>query len=348
MRPASHDLCFLYTPRYSDLTKEKKPIGATCLQTDDTASIGNKKFMALEEQQCKFKSKQVDVLSDGKTISFNGAQITKEGDAYILFQKDHINRMQPLDTKNLSADDYVSQRARGGYIASTCRPDLMFGFSYAAQFPDPTEENFKFLNKVIGKALSTPSKGLRFIPLDSETIVVGVFIDASFACNPGLSSQLGYLITLRDERGVTNVIHYGSVKSKRVTRSVLAAELYAMILGFDVSAVIQRTITDFLGKHVPLHLYTDSKSLYDSLTTLNATSEKRLLIDLALLRESYETREIDAVYWIPGTQNPADSLTKWNACGALNSLLEQNILNVSPNAWIERPRPKWAKADSNN
>ena len=64
---------------------------------------------------------------------------------------------------------------------------------------------------------------------------------------------------------MTNVIHCGSVKSKRVTRSVLAANLYVMVLGFDVSAVIQRIITDVLRKHVPLHLYTYSKWLYDGL-----------------------------------------------------------------------------------
>lgn len=48
--------------------------------------------------------------------------------------------------------------------------------------------------------------------------------------------------------------------------------------------------------NLPLRLYTDSLSLFANLTTLNSTSEKRLLIDLSMLRESYERREIPDVY----------------------------------------------------
>ena len=39
-----------------------------------------------------------------------------------------------------------------------------------------------------------------------------------------------------------NVIHWSSVKCRRVTRSVLAAELFAVMLGFDSSAVIKSTM----------------------------------------------------------------------------------------------------------
>ncbi len=38
------------------------------------------------------------------------------------------------------------------------------------------------------------------------------------------------------------------------------------------------------------------------------TAEKRLLIDLALLREAYENRDISEIVQIPGDQNPADAL----------------------------------------
>lgn len=44
---------------------------------------------------------------------------------------------------------------------------------------------------------------------------------------------------------------------------------------------IQQAAQKFMGRNIPLHIYTDSLSLFQSLTTLKTTSEKRLLIDLS-------------------------------------------------------------------
>ncbi len=82
--------------------------------------------------------------------------------------------------------------------------------------------------------------------------------------------------------------------------------------------------------------------LFDGLTTLNTTTEKRLLIDLNMLSQCYERRKIVEILWIPGDQNPADGLTKHNACNALKKLMQTNQIKVTPNAWIERDPPRWA------
>ena len=68
-------------------------------------------------------------------------------------------------------------------------------------------------------------------------------------------------------------------------------------------------------------IYTDSRSLYNSLVSLNTTTEKRLLIDLYLLRQVYERWEIAEVRWIPIEQNPADALTKEKPMPAIVQLL---------------------------
>ncbi len=72
------------------------------------------------------------------------------------------------------------------------------------------------------------------------------------------------------------------------------------------------------------------------------TSEKRLLIDLALLREAYEKRDISEIVWIPGNQNPADALTKLKQCPALSILMRENKIELSPNAWVDRAPPACA------
>ena len=85
-------------------------------------------------------------------------------------------------------------------------------------------------------------------------------------------------------------------------------------------------------------MYMDSKSLYDSLVSLNMVMEKRLLIDLRVLRESYERRELADVFWIPAPQNPADGMMKppSKANGMLNRLIAINRLELTPNAWVDR------------
>ncbi len=76
------------------------------------------------------------------------------------------------------------------------------------------------------------------------------------------------------------------------------------------------------------------------------TSEKRLLIDLALLREAYKGREISEIVWIPGAENGADALTNLKPCPALAVLMHQNTINLDPNAWVDRPPPAWDVANA--
>jgi hypothetical protein len=74
------------------------------------------------------------------------------------------------------------------------------------------------------------------------------------------------------------------MKCKRVTRSVLASELYGMVYGFDISGLVKSTIDKALEIEVLLVVYIDSKSLYECLVKLGTTREKRLMIDIMCLR----------------------------------------------------------------
>lgn len=88
---------------------------------------------------------------------------------------------------------------------------------------------------------------------------------------------------------------------------------------------------------VPLILYTDSKSLFDSLTVLNAATEKQLFTDLRVLCRKYELSELTKIVWIPSYQNPVDAVTKASPIKALAARVETNKVNVIPKVWIQRP-----------
>ena len=72
-----------------------------------------------------------------------------------------------------------------------------------------------------------------------------------------------------------------------MTRSVLASELYALVLGFDIAAILQATsiqITSGSAQDIPLVICTDSHSLFEYLVKLGIITEKRLIIDILSVR----------------------------------------------------------------
>jgi hypothetical protein len=93
-----------------------------------------------------------------------------------------------------------------------------------------------------------------------------------------------------------NVIYYSSTKCKRVTRSVLASEIYSIVNRFNIGTTIVTTlrmVTERLGLLVILLVIcTDSYSLYECLVKLRITKEKRLIINIIALRQLYKRREI--------------------------------------------------------
>jgi hypothetical protein len=164
-----------------------------------------------------------------------------------------------------------------------------------------------------------------------------IFTDAAFSNTIDLHSQIDYVICLIDDVYI-NLIHWSSIKCKRVIRSVLAAKFYAMINDFDVEAIIKFIIEHILKlkNSLSLILLTDSKSLYDCLVKLDTIAEKKLMIDLMCLRQSYERRKNTEIRWIDEDSNFADAMTKSTFCNALIKLIDINFLNLKITEWVER------------
>ena len=102
-----------------------------------------------------------------------------------------------------------------------------------------------------------------------------------------------------------------------------------MVHGFDMGIALKATAEKILKTPIPLVTCTDLRSLYDCLVKLGTTNEKRLMIDIMCLRQSYEKREITEIRWISGDTNPADAMTKSKkACGALRDLVEKNEVDI--------------------
>lgn len=347
MITSTYDPCLLVTHNTNDF-------GLVGMQTDDTLFLGSQSFTNKEEaalQQAKFMAKPITSLSPDEPLRFNGCTLIMDTKLNCLHmrQKGQGARLATIDINDPECQQrYVEQRARGAYISSICQPEACFDLSTAAQVQQPTAEDIKRLSKRIQWQMDHQDRGLTMVPLDLSTAKLMVFTDGSFANNGDYSSQIGYITMLVNEdfkgdhftiRG--NVLHYTSVKSKRVARSTLASEILGMMAGFDTTVSLATTlglITTALNvPDIPIVICTDSYSLYECLIKLGMTIEKRLMIDVMALRESYERREISEIRWVNGKDNPADAMTKATPNGALETLITTNELMVRVEGYVQRP-----------
>ena len=90
----------------------------------------------------------------------------------------------------------------------------------------------------------------------------------------------------------------------------MAAELLALVNGYDAAYTVQHLLEEILNRKIPLGALYDSKTTFNCVANSSGTLEKRLQIDAATLRQSLVTGELQSAGWIPGNQNPADGLTR--------------------------------------
>jgi hypothetical protein len=90
-------------------------------------------------------------------------------------------------------------------------------------------------------------------------------------------------------------------------------------------------------------LLIDSRSLYDCLVKLEIIIEKRLMMNLMCLRQSYERRKIAEIRWIDENINSIDAMTKINSCQTFTKLIDTNIIDLRTTAWVKRMNEKAIK-----
>ncbi|PVH68173.1 hypothetical protein DL98DRAFT_441815, partial [Cadophora sp. DSE1049] len=100
-------------------------------------------------------------------------------------------------------------------------------------------------------------KGLQYILINFNLAKIYVFINKSFANNKNLNSQIKFVLAIGSETEkstsftlFSNIIYTSFIKYKRVTRAVLASELYTIIARVNILIFLATTtniITNKLG-----------------------------------------------------------------------------------------------------
>ena len=105
--------------------------------------------------------------------------------------------------------------------------------------------------------------------------------------------------------GKANLVNWGSSACQRVVRLVMAAELLALVYGFDCAFVVQSALEDIYGYAIPIHVFVDSRTVFNLIAKDANSLEKRLQIDAYAIRQSYRRGELRSLAWIPGEVKPS-------------------------------------------
>lgn len=254
-----------------------------------------------------------------------------------VHQKEYINRLKQI--KSTSWTQFTSMRAKLMWLTHT-RPDICWSVAKACQVNKEKIENSegeygRDLNKVIKELHATAGKCLKYPTLDKDILRIQCYSDASWANNEDGSSQIGYIIFLTDASGACQPITWSSHKSRRKIRSTLGRETMALADAFDVAYSLKHYMQRIKGKRVPITIFTDSLSLFDVISKATTTLEKRLMIDIASVREAYVKHDLEKLGFIRSQHSSADPFTKVMKCKALDDALNGR-LDHPIEQWIDR------------
>lgn len=124
---------------------------------------------------------------------------------------------------------------------------------------------------------------------------------------------------------------WSSHKQKKIRRSWYGAEIPAAADADNCGYFMKEMLHAILpGRELGNELLVDSKSLFETITTLHQSGDYRLCKVVACMRDWFESKELIVVRWISGSQNFADVLSKKNIALSkrLNYLLKDEDWNI--------------------
>ena len=153
---------------------------------------------------------------------------------------------------------------------------------------------------------------LAFPKLEGE-VFLDCYSDASFANLPDGGSQGGFIIFLSDSSHNRCPVLWQSRKVRRVVKSTLSAEALALLDCAEAAVYLQGILEQITHRCVKINCYVDNQSLADTVYSSKTLEDRRLRIDIAVLRDMIKKGEINSVSWVATARQLADCLTKRGA-----------------------------------
>jgi hypothetical protein len=247
------------------------------------------------------------------------------------------------------------------WAARQCRYDLSFGASHVQQLAgagDP--QALVWLNKLIRRSHQDFIMKIAYLGCPIEELVVLSISDAAYGAQPKGGSQGGLIVAMAHpdvQRGEARlaVVEAQSTRLQRVVRCSMAAELTMAATAFEHGDYIRAVLAEIMfprfnlkawkmsaswWKHI---MVLDAQVAFDAIVSEMAPSDRKLIVDIAILRETLEDEKGNSfLRWVPGQEMPGDGLTNWNDNGALARVLIFGVWSLCDTELAARIRRKVA------
>ena len=296
--------------------------GIVILFVDDVLWGGTTQF---EEIVKRLKETFHFGAENSQSFDYIGIKLNQREDGSItISQEAYTSSLQPImldentkRNKNMSLDKKHVTALRDAigklnWLAGMSRPEISFDVSeISSRILTSTVADILRVNKIIKFVKTNPSY-ITIPSLDLKTLKIVVYTDASFGNLADGGSQGGHVIFLCDSDNNASLLSWSSNRVKRTARNNLASETLAFNDGSDTGFYMSRLIEEILQIKVPIHVLSDSQSLFEHIGTTKLASDRRMRVEISAIREMVEKGEISA-HWIEKDYNASDILTKKSA-----------------------------------
>ena len=164
-----------------------------------------------------------------------------------------------------------------------------------------------------------------YTTMREEDLVLLGYADAAWANMPNGKTGGGWLV------GLTNLSDFGIISwrcrtLRRVVKSMLAGETLALSDLLDEMVSVQQTLSMILGWTPRAVARTDCRSLYDYIYRGKNVSEKRLHVELCVIKEIVKEKQCE-IEWCETSDQLADCLTKHMVAHRLIRVLTTGKIN---------------------
>lgn len=269
-------------------------------------------FQVREQSNNVFRYIGLDIVQNEYGVTLHQNKYCKS------LESINVNAERGLDKKAIcnkeEKDSFRSLVGQLGWLCTNSRPDLSYDvLELSCKVNNPKVEDLIEANKCLRKACTFESN-IYFPDLgDISKYKLVVYSDASYANLPdGFSSAEGFVIFLVGENENSCPLYWETKKIRRVVKSTLAAETLAATEAVDMAYYLGNMLSQIIhgeDRPLPVELYVDNRSLYDNVYSVKTVSEKRLRIDIAILKEMVQNGEVN-IFWVNSKSQLADVLTK--------------------------------------
>ena len=269
-----------------------------------------KTFKISKESENHFKYLGVEIQQGENAIYVSQTKYRQQKLQEIYIKPERIaNKHSPLTESE--REELRSVIGKLNWLSTQTRPDLAYDVcELSTSLKEGTVDLLLKANKTIKKAKYNDIY-LYFPKLDLSNIILRCYADASYGNLRDGGSQGGYYLELVSG-SQSAPIEWQSKRLRRTPHSTLAAETIALVEGFESAFLVSNVLSEILykgQKSIPIETITDCYSLFEAAKSETSITDKRLRIELSIIRESLSRNEFK-LKWVKTGSQIADCLTK--------------------------------------